>query len=482
MSAPTKKVSRLLLSVAVPILLAHGVSAQENCPETTGLQDYINCRLGAEDLSEEEAAAEELAAAGQEDADKVANADSLGGSKLDLAKRFFTLLNLGDLKEEPTGITFSFNPELFPDLPLHFNPRVVVHEPELYETLVTEIDREGGPIAEGMRADLKDRLKKSFGDFDDTELRVVGSWRHLSRTEGAAVMAESIFEASGFETTSFNFLAEKLPTWMAVNPDLQAMTPLNTLEDGLRAQVKSDIDSFADQAAREVEALHQSLENNRFYALGMLVANDPQVSFDGFYRLREGAAGPNEWGGTARYEYGLVSYAQYLRWAGRAGRGGKSVETLNTYLARPSVQHWFKRQPRVAALLEVSRIDPFTLDRPEDGLSMKLDSIRRLTGKLTYGQVLASNPGSKFDFEARYDDFSDDLTKKNRFVATATWTQKLTDRLAQAAGGTQLVVSAIWANKPEFRGEVDRGFGMRAGLKWALDGDEQENDQGENGE
>jgi hypothetical protein len=130
---------------------------------------------------------------------------------------------------------------------------------------------------------------------------------------------------------------------------------------------------------------------------------------------------------------------------------------------------WIKRQPRVAGLLEYSQIDPFSIDLPEDGLSLKLDSIRRLTGKLTYGQVLASNPGTKFDFEARYDDFSDDATKENRFVTTATWTQKLTDRLAQAANGTQLVVSLVWANKPEFRDEVE--LGMRAGLKWSLDGD-----------
>jgi hypothetical protein len=474
------KVSRLLLSVAALLLLAHGAYAQENCPENVGLQTYINCRLGAKDLVAEKVAvakqkdvAEGQANEGQDDADKVANGDSLGGSKLDLAKRFFTLLDLGDLKEEPNAITFNFNPELFPDLLMHFTPRVVIHEAELYEPVVKEIDKDDSLIPEEMRSDLKDRLKESFGDFDDTELRIIGSLKHKSRTEGAAVMAGEIFEASGIDRSPADFLVEKFSAWQAVKPDLQRETPLNSLDAGLQAQVKSDIDDFASQAARATDAFHKSLTEKNFYALGMLVANDPQLSFDGFYRRRTGAAGPNEWGATARYEYGLVSYGQYLGWARRAGRGGESMETLNAYLARPSMKAWSIRQPRIAGLLEFNRIDPFSLDRPEDNLSLKLDSIRRLTGKLTYGQVLASNPGTKFDFEARYDDFSDNPSKKNRFVTTATWTQKLTDRLAKAANGTQLVVSLVWANKPEFHDEVDHELGMRAGLKWSLDGNGQ---------
>ena len=40
--------------------------------------------------------------------------------------------------------------------------------------------------------------------------------------------------------------------------------------------------------------------------------------------------------------------------------------------------------------------------------------------------------------------------------------------LAQAIGGSEFVAALVWANKPEFRGEVDEDCGLRAGLKWSL--------------
>lgn len=63
---------------------------------------------------------------------------------------------------------------------------------------------------------------------------------------------------------------------------------------------------------------------------------------------------------------------------------------------------------------------------------------------------------------------SDDESLQDRFVADLTWVETLSDTLAQAVGGSELVVSLVWANKPEFLDDVDEDFGVRAGLKWSL--------------
>ena len=58
----------------------------------------------------------------------------------------------------------------------------------------------------------------------------------------------------------------------------------------------------------------------------------------------------------------------------------------------------------------------------------------------------------------------------SRLVGTLSWVASLGPELARLAGGSELVVSLVWADKPEFRGEVDEELGVHAGLKWSFDG------------
>jgi hypothetical protein len=449
------KPRHLFLACSLLILSSRFASAQEKCPATKSLQDYVQCAIGVNEVAE-----------GQEEAEKVANADGQGGSKLDLAKRFFALLDLGDFKESPDGMTFNFNPPMGL-LPMQLTPRVVVHKAKLYEPLTTEIEKDGSLIPKDQQADVKDRLTKQLGDFDDTELKILFSLKHNRRTHGAAALGNGMIQELSFADykAAANFLAERLKAWKGIDPNLDEDAPLADLPPDLQQVVKDDVAEFVARSAKALEDLHMGLKNGHYYEVGRLIANDPQASFDGSYHFRSGGAGPDEWTATAHYEYGLVSYGRYLGWARH--RGGENKDTLATYL--DSVKDWLVRQPRLAADLEYTRIDPFTFSAPDDHLALNLKSIRRFTGKLTYGQVMAGAQGTKFDFEARYDDFSDDKTKQDRFVSTATWTQKLTDMQAKVAGGPQLVVTLVYANKPEFRGAVDKDLGMRAGLKWSLD-------------
>jgi len=69
---------------------------------------------------------------------------------------------------------------------------------------------------------------------------------------------------------------------------------------------------------------------------------------------------------------------------------------------------------------------------------------------------------ARIDVEAKYEDVSDDPMRQSRFVATATYSQNLFD-------GNGLSLSIVYANRPEYRGEVDEEFSARAGLKFKID-------------
>ena len=51
--------------------------------------------------------------------------------------------------------------------------------------------------------------------------------------------------------------------------------------------------------------------------------------------------------------------------------------------------------------------------------------------------------------------------RQSRFVGTATVSHKLTN-------GTSVSFSAVYANRPEFRGDVDKELSARFGLRWKL--------------
>ena len=80
-------------------------------------------------------------------------------------------------------------------------------------------------------------------------------------------------------------------------------------------------------------------------------------------------------------------------------------------------------------------------------------------------QLLPKNdlPQGKRDFGLSYDDVDDDPARQDRAIGNITFTQQL-------AKATQFTIGLIWANKPEYRGDVDEELSARVGLNYKFGG------------
>ena len=77
------------------------------------------------------------------------------------------------------------------------------------------------------------------------------------------------------------------------------------------------------------------------------------------------------------------------------------------------------------------------------------------------GRKGSAGPRPRFDLKASYEDFSDDPVRQDRGVATATFSYPVSP-------GFFLTLGAVYATKPEFRGEVDEEISARLGLTYKL--------------
>lgn len=242
-------------------------------------------------------------------------------------------------------------------------------------------------------------------------------------------------------------------------------------------QLETGLQSAADAMKRFVAAVEEPLDQ-----ADDLIANQPQLLIEGSYNERRDLTGPDEWSLGLKYEVGLFGNLNDLRtWAKEhssecPSSQKPSYDCLDAYLDQRKQAGENGQRLRIQA--QYTRTNPLRFILPEDDFEYSLDRTEKRTGSLTYGRYLpgvrlpnllqptaAGAPPedvARFDLEASYDDVTGDPMRQSRFTATATLSQKMTD-------GTVLSISAVYANKPEYLGEVDEELSARFGLKWQFD-------------
>src|SRR5207302_7660134 len=82
-----------------------------------------------------------------------------------------------------------------------------------------------------------------------------------------------------------------------------------------------------------------------------------------------------------------------------------------------------------------------------------------LIGSLTYGRSITQAAGrdGRLDVSTSYENVSNDPKKKDRFVGSMTFTQKITDTMS-------LPLSLIYANHSQFLSNVNRKLNVHFGL------------------
>jgi hypothetical protein len=391
------------------------------------------------------------------------------GGRVDLLRRAFVGLGLGQVTDEKGQLVFNFNPDaLHLDSFGQLSPRIIVHQSVLYGALDEHIDT----LDEGLRTPARDELKKDLGDLDDVEYSL--RWTP-KRSEPATDLQE-------VASTLLDQIVPREPSNLTNNVH-KAEMDINTLLGGAaifganirmtavcsNAAAKTRLADLVKQLRSDIpaanEELKKALDSNGFTRLADLVEGNARLVFNGTYRQRSGTAGPDTTSIDVTLQRGWVSYQSAKRWV--AGRGLMfNAAALDAYFKANGRLEG--AAPLFSLVASYSETDAFLVPLPGVTDPFNQDKVRKVSAKATAAAYFGGGRNRKLELTAMYDDASNDKTLQDRFVANLTWVEKLGESLAQAVGGSEFVATLVWANKPEFRGEVDEDFGLRAGLKWSL--------------
>jgi hypothetical protein len=196
------------------------------------------------------------------------------------------------------------------------------------------------------------------------------------------------------------------------------------------------------------------------------VANQPQLIVSLARTIRDPAVGAEETTGKVSYEMGFTNVNGLRRFAASHCDAKVSLDCLDRFLdekgrGQREAGNAGYRLKLTAEYASVER-ERLTLG----SASLDVAGYERWNGSVAYGRNLrVDGEGTvllRTDLTGTYEDWSDDPEKQDRGLVKLTFTQRLSDDLSAVLG-------AVWASKPELRGEVDEELSARAGITWSLD-------------
>jgi len=373
------------------------------------------------------------------------------------------------------GLEFSnFGP--LPDV-IQYKASVQLLGSKLYEPLTTALD-------EASLQDQKSTLEDQVTATDDLSfsISVSRSSESTGRSpEPHADLFHGLLQASvkpnarkAAATLAFNSMLANIAERTKADADPANRFTQGRLDaEGFKAVPAEDRDKVI-VAYEEMElASHASLalirENLKaagFYDALELLSNNPQWSFIANYRSRDELAGPDEWNATFKYEIGWPNLQQAKRDTGCANDSCLAGK-FSTFLVSRSTKRTRNASPRFSFNLSYSQRARYDYALPDSTFSYSTKAAKSLTGGLSYGMYLSGTPSDpnrmRIDISATYEDVSEDPAKNDRGLLNATLTYPV-------GNGTFLSIGAVYATRPEYRGEVDKELSARAGLLYKFAG------------
>lgn len=224
--------------------------------------------------------------------------------------------------------------------------------------------------------------------------------------------------------------------------------------------VKAIEDSYVAEYG-DMAALRGRLEKNGFYGLLDLVNNQPQLTFAANYRARSDAVGPDEFRAVVAYEMGWYN----MNTMRASCRNQPELACAAKYLADENVRQGLKSSPRVTFSAEYVERQKLSFALPDSAFAYSEKSGKALRVNAIWGRYMggenADRARSRLDLALSYEDISDDPSRQDRGLASATLSYPV-------ARGFYLSFGAVYATKPEFRGDVDEELSARAGLVYKV--------------
>lgn len=338
----------------------------------------------------------------------------------------------------------------------------VLREANVLEALVSAAPEEN-------RAAAREALEREIGDLDDTEWQA--SWSPVSARMGrsfgyhraqVAAIVEKLVPAKPDEALKgFLYAVSQDQECRLLEDNIGELRQKQACSDALNS-VLLRVQTLASQFASQLDDRASAVGTHNLSVFGDLVNNQPQLVVKVSYRDRHGAVGPKEWGASIGYEHGFVNVNSLNRHCGKEAMTEPAC--VSGYLA--AIGSTIDTSPRVAFRAEFSRARRFDFELPGHAIQLHLKSSHVLRTSATFSRYFQVPTGEKedpvrFDLEAAYEDATGDPLREDRFLATATFTRRVSD-------AASAVLTLVYANKPEYRGEVDKGITARLGLKFDI--------------
>jgi len=390
-----------------------------------------------------------------------------GSSLRDFLSTFLVGMENGNLTDDGNALTLDYNLRLSDLGKRVVKIQGVLRKPTLWEPFATSLDSDTS----------RDTLTKTLDDFDDVTLslnyapegtrvgRNLAPHRPLFRAVLATVGARLPGLAHREMLESFRAIKAANPEAVKDITDLDDITFEEIKDDRLREEFRQNTIAFA----REVLASRTAFDQ-RFDAAGLnlfsdLLNNQPQLYVSLSTHERDALVGPRERSLRATYEMGFTNLNSFRDDAGEACEDLKSdacAEAFSAYAARPDVQAGADASNRVALSLEYNDLADYDIAGEGIPAPFHVDGTRKWSGSLGYGRMLvrrdASAHDGRVDFSLTYEDLNSKETQvDNRWVASAIYTQKLSDTLSLPIG---LVWSNHEADVPASDSRVSAHFGL----------------------
>lgn len=364
--------------------------------------------------------------------------------------------------------------------------QVVLHEAEIYEPL-------RAALPEATREERTAALGRELGDFDDVGLSVAWNFENQSFGRSFESYSSIYSQLLGAESQEFHRrpgiteakrrvrqetdrayrVVRNSITADSLDPNAKCtFVPLTVGQLPLRCfkpSVRDRLDEVIERSMRatvDVETEFDGLlERTGFYDLPDLVNNQPQLTAQATVNVRQDLAGPNEFSGSLRYEAGFTNM-NGLRRACQADRSAAiTLDCLRGYARDPGRQASLQRGDRFFVALSYTRRSDYQVTLEDDALALDLEGTWGFTGELGFGRYVAFNRDGeqvgRIDLSAMYVHHQDDPDRENRFIGSATYTQRINPSLSVAAG-------VSYASRPEFLEEVQRKVSANFGLRYKL--------------
>ena len=332
------------------------------------------------------------------------------------------------------------------------------------------------PLQQQFAAAVRDqevtKLKGTLKDFDDYSVTLSGNvlawglgraWTGTSQTVLSNLFLAATADA---ENEDHNDALQNL-TKILIREHLNSEAMVSQLSTAGRVALQM----AAEETGRYVQNLKQATSDNQISKLADLLNNQPQLNASATYHVRQGLDGPDEISLMASYEIGGPNVKSLMEQCAMLGQstsdGAAAIAGATCYKSYLQNHPTTTSGNRLALSLEYSDHRAFHANLPADGIvDFTAPAGHSFIASATLGRYLDFNvlgdTSSRIDFKASYENVGGDPMRKDRGIASLTYSNSVLTSVGVALG-------ISYANHAQYLAQGDHELSAHFSLSYKLD-------------